>query len=563
MTLVSLELPAEPVASSRLVLAAALHLFSPLDPFVLVLTVEGREVPTEADSAGVRDLCAEVAGHGAGMPEVVLLGVSDVLGLPVALHLTPGDYAGDPRAALAELMRLRQVTPGVLMEPAGRLLESAWGAAFAADAKGVRALQEDFRRRGDVARALAVSTGTRKPRVAVLFQRQATWGALVTVWEELATRSEVEGVVVAVDAPEEAWAESGAEFLARRGIRAESPEWLRSHLDDVDVVVRDTPYDCMLPPGLLTYEMASSGVRLVTVPYGCNTAGGAMMESFHWDQPVQRSAWRSYVGSSTQQRLFTEGCLAGGDHVRAVGIPKLDRVVQVSSQEACPRVPLPVRGPVILWNPHFSVRPGGWSTFLTYGQSLLDWFGRHPECQLVVRPHFLLAQTVTAGQGEGAALLAQVRRAAQSRDNVVLDERPDYLESLLAADAMVSDLSSLASEFMLTGRRLLYLEHPSGPGLNEEGRHLQHAQVARSWHDVQEFLDDVARGADPRAEQRRASVSRYFPLADGRAGQRVVDDVVTSLAQELGIGPARDGLPVGEVEPRKAGAGRRPARLQG
>nr|WP_231135190.1 CDP-glycerol glycerophosphotransferase family protein [Motilibacter deserti] len=261
-----------------------------------------------------------------------------------------------------------------------------------------------------------------------------------------------------------------------------------------------------------------------------------------WDLPLQRLAWRAYLSSREQARLYAAHCAAGDAPVRVLGSPKLDASVNAVPESWGRQLRARAKGrPVVLWNPHFRMEEGGWSTFHLYLQPLLQRFTQRSDLVLLVRPHFRLFADLAEIEGGPSRVETTLRRLAAEHDTIHLDDTADYTEALATADAMMSDLSSLATVFLPTGKPLLYLRREDGPGTNDEGAYFESMYQARSWEDVDAFLDMVRRGKDPQAAERAAAVERHFPYVDGRASRRIVDDIVESFRSELFLedAPAR------------------------
>nr|WP_231126996.1 CDP-glycerol glycerophosphotransferase family protein [Motilibacter aurantiacus] len=258
------------------------------------------------------------------------------------------------------------------------------------------------------------------------------------------------------------------------------------------------------------------------------------MTKLLWDLPLQRFAWRAYLPSREQARLYAAHCAAGDAPVRVLGSPKLDVSLRSTPRSWGRELRARAKGRrVVLWNPHFRMEEGGWSTFHLYLQPMLQRFLQRSDLMLIIRPHFRLFADLALLEGGPSRVEQTLRRVADENEHIVLDLTADYTEALAAADAMMSDLSSLATVFMPTGKPLLYLRREDGPGTNAEGAYFEAMYQARSWADVEEFLELVRRGKDPQEAERAAAVHRHFPFADGRASERIVADIVDSLRAEL------------------------------
>lgn len=507
--------------AAAVVLSAAMQLFSPADPVEVVLFVAGVEQPDEQVAALVQQLCVD--GASGELPETVLLGCGEAAARDAVLRVRTGTSAADAARASALLGGLTQV-----LEPAtdeGQLLRT-------------EVLKRQAAR--DPRAAVAIDRGLRRPTVALLFQHRSYWNAVATVVEALGRDPRIELLVVALDSEADGRRASTAEFLREQGLRPVSAQHLIDSLDDVDVVLLDNPYDETRPTALSAGALAERGVRLAAVPYGYGAIGGDFMDRLLWDLPLQQLAWRSYVPAPSHKAMYDRHCRTGSAHVRVVGSAKLDRLVRPPTG-LDPVRELAGDRPVVLWNPHFRLGAGGWSTFDTYFEPVLRWFMAHPDVVLLLRPHFRLFRDLAVRGGVEARVEATVRRLVAEHENLVLDESPDYVPALTVADAMMSDLSSLATEYLVTGRPLLYLHRADGPGANAVGDHFALMETARSWEDVRGWLGRVRNGRASRPDA--GLVQAHLGQVDGHAGERIatalVDDLVAALVPDL---PARQAI---------------------
>ncbi|GAB3681663.1 CDP-glycerol glycerophosphotransferase family protein [Angustibacter aerolatus] len=518
--------------SARVVVSAAAQLFEASDPVDVVLCVAGVDEPDEALAQVVLTWCLEAVERPAQLPELVLLGAAEAASEPAQVHVEAGRSAAADARSVALLTAAAQSLwaeqTAVAPEPLAAPAPSA--ALERAKARADREHAALLVARRDVRAALRLHHGARRPRVVGLFQHVSYWATVEPVWRLLAERADVELVPVALVSSVDVRSGATADFLRGQGYEPRPASWLAEHLDDVDVVLLDNPYDEARPWQFHAEYLARHGVRLAYLPYGNNAIDGDVMTSMLWDRPLHRLAWRAYLPSPLQRELYARHCAAGDDPVRVVGSPKHD-VARAAEPTAGSRRLRELAGHrhLVVWNPHFRTAPGGWSTFTRYVRPLLQHAAGRDDLLLVVRPHFRLFSELRAA---GLSHLERELRAAALAGDVVLDESADYRDAMAAADSMLSDLSSLATEFLLTGRPLLYLHRTDGPGPSAEGGYLHETDVATEWSQVEAWLREVpTRASDPAA--RRELLDRWFPMADGRAAQRVVDDLAGSLRGEL------------------------------
>ncbi len=544
---VAIECDPAALEDARVVLSAALSLFTAADGVEVALTLTGVDEPTTEQAAWFTSACPALVRDVGQLPDIVLLAAGEVAESQPLLHVTAGSDPVANAHGIALLTALAQSLwedPSGGSEPTGAPLRIAPGTQpdLAKQAKGrlVRAEVATAIARRDVAKGPSVD---RRPHVVVLSQYRAYWGALQTICEALRDRDDVTVDIVALQPPSDDEPDQTARFLTERGYSPRDEAWLMDHLEEIDLAIVDHPYDEFRPAPLRTTALASRGIRLAYLPYCTPTADGAWQRSLMYDLPLHQLAWRVFARSPRQAEMYAKYGSVGNDHVRTLGLPKLDRLLRrTPGSVASPgvrRLHEQIKGKrTILWNAHFTVDMGErtLSTFDTYVGQLTEWFLAHPDQVLLFRPHFNLFPRLRALGDVGVGAERTIRAVAARHRNVILDESPDYADAFAVADAMISDASSLITEFMPSRKPLLYLHSEAGPGYNEDAGYFDDLYQARSWPQVEQFLRMVRAGNDPMAAQREASLATHFHQLDGHAGERIADHLATYLRYELGLG---------------------------
>ncbi|MBK7622177.1 MAG: CDP-glycerol glycerophosphotransferase family protein [Kineosporiaceae bacterium] len=542
-------LPADDPARGRTVLAGALCLFG--SGVEVALCLAGVDRPTEQHADAVLALCRDLAPGDGALPDIVLLGETE---LRAAEHLLMVEATDDPRQG-ARAIALMSLAAERLWDGAPRKVTDQ-DAERAAVGGALRATVAHMTAKRDAVRRVDVP-----PLVVALVQVQSTWPSIAEVCSRLAVRAEAGEIgfeIVAFDSEHDPRPISTADFVRSQGFAPRDLAWFTAQVDDersaLALVLTDSPWDGLRPEATHALHLAERGVRLAYLPYGNNVGGGAKMMAMAYDLPLHRLAWRAFARSQTQLGLWRTHCSVGADHVRVVGLPKLDRMLALADGDADPGSPNvnrrgaghPVRElagdrPVVLWNPHFTLGPDGWSTLDRYLGPLTDWAATHPGVVLMIRPHFRLLRDLPLLGEAGQALLAALHAAADTHPNIVLDTETDYLPAFTVADAMISDISSLITEWLPTRRPICYLHRLDGPGANADAEYLFSLDVATSWAGVREFLDTLAAGHDPGRDRRDLVLSRHFECLDGQSSARIAAELVDGLRAELG--PMHDKAP--------------------
>lgn len=177
----------------------------------------------------------------------------------------------------------------------------------------------------------------------------------------------------------------------------------------------------------------------------------------------------------------------------------------------------------ILWLPRWTVYPiegQRMSNFLKYLDSFFDYMERHPEIDLIIRPHPLMYQTILEKkiwtQGELDAFMKKVDHA----DNIRLDEDKDYMVSFGKSDILLSDYSALLIEYFVLGKPIIYCDIAEDFNLDAllMDASLYHAM---EWDEVEEQLTGLLNGEDPLLEKRKEAIHQLMPSNAGGIGEEI------------------------------------------
>ena len=518
---VHLRYPLHDVRAGSGVLSAALSLFGAADPVQLLISpIDGSPSRDQIDA--FRRLRGELTLPYGPPPETRIV---DGPTAEAATALVRVDATGDPVRDAQAILALGSV---------GRHFGSAYGVAGSRlrGAPHLVRTELDAAFRHRQAHPRRARDG--RVRIAVVTQRVQVWGAVSSIVLSGMRSDDVELDLVLVEDHLGAYrrhaTDEFAAFCSSRDITLRDEGWLRLHLEEIDVVLVPDPY--ITPggtsPGLSLREVADRGIRLVLSPYAQDLSGDVRVRSLMHNLAFHNIAWRIFAPSPGAKDVYARTCTAGGEHVRYVGNPKREHLLvdEAATPAAAElRRRLGTRS-VILWNPHF-VGDDGRATFATMAEPILAWFGKHPSHGLIVRPHpRLFADYERAGHGD---TIASFRSVCRSMPNVLLDESIDAAAAMLAADAMISDLSSLMAEYHALGRPIGLLRPTPELALNEEDRDCLDAST---------MIDD-ARGLARFLERVRATKPTSRDIAaeghqDLGAGARIIETIVREYRLEAG-----------------------------
>lgn len=292
------------------------------------------------------------------------------------------------------------------------------------------------------------------------------------------------------------------------------------------------PYSETRPPHLRSEQLNQIGSRVAYIPYGLEIGGGAWNVRAQFDLPLHRLAWRIFARSNRHRKMYAKYCRAGNSHVVVTGHPKFDganiNVHATLEEELIKKIGA---RKVILWTPHFSVSDvPAWSTYRRYSDVIFSEFAKRQDLFLLLRPHPLFFKSMAQHDVWDANGEADFRQMINASSNIGLDEGADYHAAFVASDALMADVGSFLLEYLPTGKPLLYLHHPDGLGMNDDGELAESLYQASSDDDIKNFLQMVANGFDPRKPARDEVIPEYLAGLDQDIGKTITDHVYRSIA---------------------------------
>jgi CDP-glycerol glycerophosphotransferase (TagB/SpsB family) len=251
--------------------------------------------------------------------------------------------------------------------------------------------------------------------------------------------------------------------------------------------------------------------------------------------------------NNDRRTRYIEAGLVEADDVRAalVGYPKVDCLVDGSlDRDAVARdLGLDRRVPTVIYAPTWSP----YSSLNTMGEEIVERIAA-AGLQVIVKLHDRSYDRRARASG-GIDWALRFSRFA-SHPSIRIVREPDASPFLVAADAMVSDHSSIAFEYMLLDRPIVVVDCPellARAGINpEKVRALRSAaEVVREPAEVVRALATSLASPEARAEERQRTASQLFH-APGTA----TDRAVALVYRLIGL-PALAGVPI-PVEPGRA-----------
>jgi hypothetical protein len=239
-----------------------------------------------------------------------------------------------------------------------------------------------------------------------------------------------------------------------------------------------------------------------------------------------------FPGRYMMEQYLARGLLKEGDpRIEIVGMPKLDRLVDGSldRSEILQELELDPSLPTVLWCPT-GARHNSYDLLGAAGLAAIQKTGANLLLKFHDHPHLPRGTT-----REG--LLESARAALGPRARLV--DRSDVAPLMVAADLLLSDASSVAFEFCVLDRPILFVDVPdllrkrarlpeNAMDLESHGRKV--GRVVDSAEDLARAIGEELAEPSKRSAERRAAAEHIFHLPGG-ASRRAADRIA-QLARE-------------------------------
>jgi len=375
-------------------------------------------------------------------------------------------------------------------------------------------------------------------RVAFLYQDPTLWPAWESLYHFLCKDDRFIVSVFRTEKAEFTYERQNA-FLEEKDITF--IEFSEDAVDNFDphVVFLQTPYDYLgRPVSAYSLRFKNKGVRVVYVPYGIEIVDTPSSRYDHFRTPAIRNAYRIYVLSQAFAEEYRKYC-GNYEAVRAFGLPRFDMLYNKKQFELPASLMERINGrPVIVWHAHFSKFSfinGAQRTITPYLEEYIEfaeYLKQYEKFFFIFLPHPKFGNDLSDPISNEKSLV--VLKTISETENAYIDYADDYRPSLMNADAVITDRSSLMIEAAICGGPVLLLHNPDYieqifkplEPLTDEFYH------GTGCDEMVKFLNMIEKGEDPRKPAREEAFRLCIPCMDGKCAERIIEDIYSSLTTE-------------------------------
>ncbi len=378
--------------------------------------------------------------------------------------------------------------------------------------------------------------------IVFLINFPESWNSVKSVYEEAVAQNDLNVFIVAVPRKVEegqyekseigSMQNAAYEFFCENGIDSikanlENNEWFDLKELNPDYVIYTRPYNEFYPE---PYQSANTCIfaKCIYIPYAYGMLGSdalftVLPENFIFTTRKVYFANESRMLES-KMKIPRYGRLARDRFVHE-GFPRFDLY---ASSVNC------LKGEsnkkfTIAWMPRWTTdnlnSKQKASHFLAYYDEFLKYAERQQNIEIIIRPHPNMFPTYLSNGVMTEEEINNFYSRCEAAGNVRIDTCTNYMNTLLEADVLVADYTSLIAEFFITGKPIIFCD--SLDGLNEEGLMIcGAAYFAEEFCEIEKHINNLMNGNDEKLSVRKGLIDELLPNKIGQIGKNVLQSII-------------------------------------
>lgn len=185
----------------------------------------------------------------------------------------------------------------------------------------------------------------------------------------------------------------------------------------------------------------------------------------------------------------------------------------------------------IIWTPRWCTNENN-CHFFRYKDKWFDYCKNNDNVDFVFRPHPQAWLSYAQYDNFSVEDSKNYMKAYDNENNMNVDSESDYMPLFYSSDVLVTDFSSIIIEYFLTGKPIIYCKNDKSL-FEQTEKWTEGFYYARTWADVEEYLNMLKSGEDPLFEKRRKLIRSEFQLPEKGAGYEIKELLKKDFKGEL------------------------------
>lgn len=186
----------------------------------------------------------------------------------------------------------------------------------------------------------------------------------------------------------------------------------------------------------------------------------------------------------------------------------------------------------VIWSPRWTTDPAiGGSNFFVYKDALYEYAREHGNIDFLYRPHPMMWDNFEKTGEMTRAERQEYISKCEALPNIRFDKESEYSATIWHSDVLISDISGLIPEYLVTGKPVIYcVSDKVEYTYTEQGEKIIDAcYVVRNQKELFDVLQELREGADPLQDNRKQLISDEFFLENRMPSEIVIETLINNL----------------------------------
>lgn len=373
-----------------------------------------------------------------------------------------------------------------------------------------------------------------KEEIKVLFicQMPQLWDKLSGIYEAMLESEIFSPYILAV--PENVYDRSSNvcyEYFSKKYDHVidsiENGNWHNISKGVYDYIFYQRPYDSKLPKNYRSSQLMKKG-KICYLAYGyllSKTNEELCMDKAFFRNVYLYFAENEYVKTYNQKRFPK----THSEEVRKTvytGYPAL-MGMQVEHSNVS-NIKDKKNEKTVIWTPRWTTnKKVGNSNFFKYKENMLHFFIGRENTKLIFRPHPLMFDNFIKTGEMRRDEVEKLKNIFYTTSNLKLDMEANYFKEFWESDLLITDISSIIIEYLITGKPIIYCETDIEPNdfMNEI---LSVCYRVQDWNELRNIMEELISGND----FLRADRERLAEKISGENDLGTVDRIVKIIRND-------------------------------
>ncbi len=306
-------------------------------------------------------------------------------------------------------------------------------------------------------------------------------------------------------------------------------DWFDLKSINPDYVFYPRPYNVYMPIPYTTRNV-SNYAKICTIMYGMDLTDDIMKITHNHD--FFRDVYIYFAQSSYDYEYYKNNHKKLIDkklkRVFHVGYPVFEDIIKRKNEQGdCWN--FSKNKFRIIWTPRWTTDPlAGGTNFFTYKEYFRKKALNNKESiDFIFRPHPLAFENFVNNGDMTIDEVNEYKEFCKDCINVSLDESKEYISTIWNSDLLVTDISGMITEYMITGKPIIYCASNMKMKLQEVGKDITSAcYIVNNETELDEIIEKLKNGIDSLSEERKRVLNKQFGTDLECIGDRIANVIL-------------------------------------